>query len=630
MNYLQDELYDLIRCDDSVLEFIRDTPLDGLYYWDLINPLSDWVDGKLRHSLGLHHEQLTEVPTSWREMIYPQDRKALESTIDMHIKDEEYPIDMLIRYNYQNGSAVWFSYYGKLIKDESGRPVGVLGVHIDITKFIDRESELSIAEEQFRGAFEHSALGMALVSTEGKWLEVNKKLCSIVGYSEKELLAKTFQDITHPDDLDADLSQVQLLLDNKISGYEMEKRYFHKDGHIVWVLLNVSLVRDSNKNPVHFVSQILDISQRKKTEEELRQVTDRLKLAVKGSKIGIWEYDVVNDYLVGDDALLRIYGNTTGHFSGKLEEWLSTIHFDDVEKIRREVRKAIDGKKDFNTEFRVIWPNKSIHYLRALSLVQRDEKGNPIRMVGTSWDITEDKKSEEAMKLMAANESKRKEMEQFAYITSHDLREPLVTIQRYLGGFIEDYGNNLDEDARHYIEASIRASDHMQELIVGLLDYSRLSKEKELEIVDSAETLNVVIEDLNALIDSTDAEIQAKDLPVLKAYPLELKLLFQNLIQNAIKFRKQDVKPEVQIEARQISGGWEFSFSDNGIGIRERDFEKVFTLFRRLHNKNEYEGSGIGLAYAKKIVEIHHGKIWVKSTPNEGSTFYFSILTDSL
>ncbi len=612
------------------MEFIRDTPLDGLYYWDLINPLNDWVDEKLRRSLGLHHKQLTEVPTSWREMIYPEDRKVLESTIGMHSKDEEYPIDMIIRYNHQNGSGVWFSYYGKLTKDESGQPVGVLGVHIDITKFIDRENELSIAEEQFRGAFEHSALGMALVSTEGKWLKVNKKLCSIVGYSEKELLAKTFQDITHPDDLDADLSQVQLLLENKISGYEMEKRYFHKEGHIVWVLLNVSMVRDSNKNPVHFVSQILDISQRKKTEEELKQVTDRLELAVKGSKIGIWEYDIVNDYLVGDEALLRLYGNTSGRFSGKLEEWLSTIHYEDVEKTRREAWKAIDGKKEFNTEFRVIWPNKSIHYLRALSLVQRDAEGNPIRMVGTSWDITEDKKSEEAMRMMAANESKRKEMEQFAYITSHDLREPLVTIQRYLGGFIEEYGENMDEDARHYIKASIRASDHMQELIVGLLDYSRLSKEKELEIVDSNETLNVVIEDLNALIDSTEAEIQAKDLPVLKAYPLELKLLFQNLIQNAIKFRQQNVRPEVKIEARQLSGGWQFSFSDNGIGIREKDFEKVFTLFRRLHNKNEYEGTGIGLAYAKKIVEIHHGKIWVKSSPNEGSTFYFSILTDSL
>ena len=114
------------------------------------------------------------------------------------------------------------------------------------------------------------------------------------------------------------------------------------------------------------------------------------------------------------------------------------------------------------------------------------------------------------------------------------------------------------------------------------------------------------------------------------AYPLELKLLFQNLIQNGIKFRRQGITPEIHILAEKIPGGWQFSVQDNGIGIREKDIEKVFTLFRRLHNKNKYEGSGIGLAYAKKITEIHNGKIWVKSTSNVGSTFYFSILTATL
>ncbi|MBV6639955.1 MAG: PAS domain-containing protein [Cyclobacteriaceae bacterium] len=630
MNYLQDELQDLIRFDDSVLEFIRDAPLDGLYYWDLVNPVNDWIDGKLSQSLGFRHKKITDVPTIWRDIIYPEDRKVLESTLDKHLKDDEYPIDMVIRYRHQNGSLVWFSYYGKLIKEESGKPVGVLGVHIDITKFIERENELSIAEEQFRGAFEHSALGMALVSTEGKWLKVNKKICNIVGYSEKELLAKTFQDITHPEDLDADLNQVKQLLDDKIAGYEMEKRYFHKDGHIIWVLLNVSLVRDVNRNPVHFVSQILDITERKRTEEELRQVTDRLALALKGSKIGTWEFDVVNNVLIWDEAMFKIYGVPTDKFTHAYDAWKNTLHPDDLDQAELEVQLAIAGEKEFNTEFRVIWPDNSIHYIKGLALVQRDHKGNPIRMLGTNFDITEEKKLEETQRMMAANESKRKEMEQFAYITSHDLREPLVTIQRYLGGFLEDYGQAIDDDARHYIEASVRASNHMQELIVGLLDYSRLSKEKEIKVVDSNEVLNSVIEDLNALIDSTDAVITAENLPVLKAYPLELKLLFQNLIQNGIKFRRKETIPRIQIQAKQIAGGWQFSFADNGIGIREKDFEKVFTLFRRLHNKSEYEGSGIGLAYVKKIVEIHHGKIWLESSPGKGSTFYFSVLTESL
>lgn len=627
MNYLQDELYDLIRFDDSVLEFIKGTTLDGLYYLDLSTPQNDWVDDKMKVTLKANGEESSHV--TWRNLIHPEDQYLIIGSFDKHCENGEFPIEV-IRYNLQNGSTLYFKYNGKVIRDEVGQPVGILGAHVDITKFIEREKQLSIAENQFRGAFEHSALGMALVSTDGKWLKVNKKLCNMVGYSEKELLVKTFQDLTHPDDLDADLNQVQSLLDDKITGYEMEKRYFHKDGHIVWVLLNVSLVRDTDRNPVHFVSQILDITQRKQTEDELKQVTDRLTLAVRGSKIGIWEYDIKKDVLVGDDSQLRLYGYSSGRFSVSLEEWLSSIHPEDVDQCRRDAWLAVNGEKEFNTEFRVVWPDKSIHYLRALSLIQHDEHGNPIRMVGTSWDMTEEKKSEELHRMMAANESKRKEMEQFAYITSHDLREPLVTIQRYLDGFIEDYGQQIDDDGRHYIEASIRASNHMQELIFGLLDYSRLSKEKELKLVDSKEILTSVIEDLNALIMTTNAEIVHNGLPTLNAYPLELKLLFQNLIQNGIKFRKQDTKPKIRIQAEQISNGWQFSFTDNGIGIREKDYEKVFTLFRRLHNKTKYEGSGIGLAYAKKIVEIHHGKIWLKSSPNNGSTFYFSILTDNL
>ncbi|MEQ8338197.1 MAG: PAS domain-containing protein [Cyclobacteriaceae bacterium] len=627
MNYLQDELYDLIRFDDSVLEFIKGTTLDGLYYLDLSTPQNDWVDDKMKVTLKAKGEEGSHV--TWRNLIHPEDQHLIIGSFEKHCENGEFPIEV-VRYNLQNGSTLYFKYNGKVIRDDVGQPVGILGAHVDITKFIEREKQLSIAENQFRGAFEHSALGMALVSTDGKWLKVNKKLCSMVGYSEKELLIKTFQDLTHPDDLDADLNQVQSLLDDKITGYEMEKRYFHKDGHIVWVLLNVSLVRDADRNPVHFVSQILDITQRKQTEDELKQVTDRLTLAVRGSKIGIWEYDIKQDVLIGDDSQLRLYGYSSGRFSVSLEEWLSSIHPEDVDQCRRDAWLAINGEKDFNTEFRVVWPDKSIHYLRALSLIQHDEHGNPIRMVGTSWDMTEEKKSEELQRMMAANESKRKEMEQFAYITSHDLREPLVTIQRYLDGFIEDYGQQIDDDGRHYIEASIRASNHMQELIIGLLDYSRLSKEKELKLVDSKEILTSVIEDLNALIMTTGAEIVYNGLPALNAYPLELKLLFQNLIQNGIKFRKQDMKPRIRIHAEQISNGWQFSFTDNGIGIREKDYEKVFTLFRRLHNKSKYEGSGIGLAYAKKIVEIHHGKIWLKSSPNNGSTFYFSILTDNL
>jgi light-regulated signal transduction histidine kinase (bacteriophytochrome) len=216
-------------------------------------------------------------------------------------------------------------------------------------------------------------------------------------------------------------------------------------------------------------------------------------------------------------------------------------------------------------------------------------------------------------------------MEQFAYITSHDLREPLLTIKNYITLLKEEYGNTFDQDANKYTTAIAQAANRMDELIKGLLDYSLLSIVKKPKRVDTNLILSVVLADLDSLITSQGAKIIVHKLPVLKAYPLELKLLFQNLISNAIKFVRNGVSPVIEITSKKISEGWLFSFMDNGIGIDENDKQKIFNMFQRLHNKNKYEGTGIGLAHCKKIAEMHNGNIWVESVLGKTSTFYFTI-----
>ena len=226
-------------------------------------------------------------------------------------------------------------------------------------------------------------------------------------------------------------------------------------------------------------------------------------------------------------------------------------------------------------------------------------------------------------------ERKNKELEQFAYVASHDLQEPLRTTSSFVELLMQQYQDKLDERADKYFTYILEASDRMKLLITNLLDYSRIGSEKELEEVDCDKTLHEVLDDLGAAINDAKANIQRHRLPVIIGYPTEIKQLFQNLIINAVKFQKKGVSPQIKISVEKIKDIWQFKFEDNGIGIEKQHSEKIFNIFQRLHTRTEYEGSGIGLSHCKKIVELHKGKIWVESTYGEGSTFNFTLSAEA-
>ena len=218
-----------------------------------------------------------------------------------------------------------------------------------------------------------------------------------------------------------------------------------------------------------------------------------------------------------------------------------------------------------------------------------------------------------------------REIEQFTYIASHDLQEPLRTLTNFAQLIQEDYAGKLDDDGNKYIDFIYSSAGRMRELVKGLLEYSLLGKERVMTMVDCNKIIGEVISDMADTIQSSKAEITVQELPLLNGYETELRLLFQNLIKNAIKFHKKEIHPEIKISAERRQDEWIFTMKDNGIGIEENDREKIFIIFRRLHNRSEYEGTGIGLAHCKKIAELHGGKIWVESTPGDGSNFIFTI-----
>lgn len=241
-------------------------------------------------------------------------------------------------------------------------------------------------------------------------------------------------------------------------------------------------------------------------------------------------------------------------------------------------------------------------------------------------DISSRKEKEKQIQLQ--NEILKRqntELEQFNYIASHDLQEPLLTIISYSDLLMKEFSHQLNEEGNLFLNFINNSANRMRFLISGLLEYNRINKGNETQLLNLNETLNEVLEDLSLNIKETNAEVSFKSLPVIECYPIFIRLLFQNLISNALKFRKENTAPTVTIEAKETKEYWQFKVTDNGIGIEEKYFEQIFQIFRRLHTSEEYSGFGIGLAHCKKIVDIHNGKIWIKSEVNKGTSFFFTL-----
>lgn len=220
---------------------------------------------------------------------------------------------------------------------------------------------------------------------------------------------------------------------------------------------------------------------------------------------------------------------------------------------------------------------------------------------------------------------KNEELEQFAYIASHDLQEPLRTTSSYVNLLNKEIRDKLEGRALIYLDHIILSTDRMRALITGLLEYSRIGKEKQKELTDCNLLIADLLADLDTVIKESGASIRVHPLPVFEIYPTELRQLFQNLITNALKFRRKELRPEIEIYVNEENNHWRFSVQDNGIGIEPEFHHKIFIIFQRLHSKKEFEGNGIGLAHCKKIAELHDGNLWVESRPNEGSTFHITV-----
>lgn len=257
----------------------------------------------------------------------------------------------------------------------------------------------------------------------------------------------------------------------------------------------------------------------------------------------------------------------------------------------------------------------------------KDEAGNVVQVVHVQRDITDRKRAEqERERLLADLARSNRELEQFAYVASHDLQEPLRMVAGYVQLLERKYRGRLDEKADNYIHFAVDGAIRMQRLIDALLVYSRITtRGEEFHLVNMNDVFSQALANLTASISESGVRITKDDLPSVSGDETQLVQLFQNLIGNAIKYRQPDSLPEVTIASKKAGSGWIFSVGDNGIGMAPRDFDRVFQIFQRLHTRDQYPGTGMGLAICKRIVEHHHGRIWIESKSGKGSTFFFTL-----
>jgi len=342
---------------------------------------------------------------------------------------------------------------------------------------------------------------------------------------------------------------------------------------------------------------------------------------LESTPIGYWDWMMQENRAYLSPTFKKIIGYEDHEIENKPEAWQEIMYPDDLKDVLVCLDKHLSskGKIPFSNTARYYHKKGSLHYVYFNGhVVEWDEVGKPIRMLVTHVDVTHLKQTEKKLSL------RNNELENFVYATSHDLKEPL----RNISSFIEllQQTNIADKEKKQYIDIVDQSAKRMSSLIQGLLEHSRIGKEIELTTVNMKDLLDEVCTDLQARISARNARVlYPKDLPIIRAFPTALKVLFQNLVSNAIKFTRENKKPNIEISYIADNTYHNFTIQDNGIGIAEDKQDEIFKLFKRLNTQEAFEGIGIGLTHCKKIVRLHNGNIEVVNSSSEGSTFVIRI-----
>jgi PAS domain S-box-containing protein len=447
----------------------------------------------------------------------------------------------------------------------------------------------------------------------------------LFGYSAKEIIGKNISLLIPYNLINEHNNIIKQIINGKYVRHHETQR-LRKDGSIIQVSLTISPIKDIEGKIIGISIIARNITERIETEEKLKrslkEISDYQHALDESSIVAITDGKGIIKH--ANDNYCKISKYTCEELIGK-DHNIIIAGFQPTEFIAHLWNTVSQGKI-WRGELKNKAKDGSVYWADTTIVPFLTEDGIPYQCIAIRSDITLRKKTEfQLAKNMIELEYKNKELEQFAYVASHDLQEPLRMVASFLQLLERRYKGKLDNDADDFIHFAVDGAKRMKQLISDLLCYSRTNTEGRIEQVNMNQVLKNVLQNLSTSIQDCNATVNYMNLPFIEADRTQMGQLLQNLLSNALKFRQEKIDPVINIKSENQNGKWLFSLNDNGIGIEEEYAEKVFTIFKRLHTKEKYEGTGIGLAIAKKIVERHGGEIWFKSEIGKGTTFFFTL-----
>jgi len=598
--------------------YLRDLSADMspnvTYVYDLRERKFEYFNKAIHHTMGYVEQEILDKDFHL-SIVHPDDLDQVRAQFySLHKLSHHDFATITVRIIHKDGVVNWYQLVHSSFQEENAKTTKVLGVAQSIHELANIKIDLAQNEERLKTVFNSSPIGIILTDIEGKIFEVNQGMCNIIGYQKEELLQMSFVDITDDPEVDESKEKFRQLVEGEVATTELEKRYLTKDHQSIWCHSSVTRINRPNGQFHYVIAQIVNIHERKLTEIELNLNQERLQALINGMPDLMFRMDKDGTYLDYHAASEIQLAMNPEHFMGKRmhDIWPKDLADQHFSYLRRSFQQ--DEPLIYYYDIKPMHSDKPHTYEGRWMRINERETVVIIR------DVTD--------RVMAERDLTRMniELERFAYLASHDLKEPLRTITTTTHRFKENYESTLDDRAKRYLSFIEKAGERMTVLVQDLLEYSQLKSEDiKYSEIDLKVRVQEILELLQSSIEESGVEVVVDELPVIRGESTQITMLFQNVISNAIKYRNPKRALSVQISSRELEHNFEFAVKDNGIGIEEKNQSIIFEVFKRLHNRNKYAGTGIGLANCRRIVQNHGGKLWVESELGKGSTFFFTI-----